>query len=652
MSASQDEVVARASGHGPGLARAGWRLVFRQLRRAPRQFGLGMVGTTIYAIATVLSAVVIGWVTDTLLFPAVAEGDVATAALALAGIAVIGISVIRAFGIALRRGGAYSAQYRLQQRDRQEVTDRYLDLPIEWHRRHPTGQLLANVNDDVEAASFIAAPLPMAFGVIVMLVVTAVLLVSTDPFLAFIGFAVGPLLGLANYVYQRKMRVVAAEAQRVRAAVSEIAHESFDAALVVKTLGREDAEVERFAQRSDTLRDRLIEVGKLRAIFDPVMEALPNVGILLVLLVGSQRAAAGAITAGDLVTFAYLFRLVALPMRVFGWLLGELPRAIVGMERIDAVLDTPDRVSYGTGSVSTARGQHPHGATAHATDVAYRHPAVTREDLVAAVATNGRAAPRSAGATNGQHANGQHADGQPGPGGPISNSDADQTRGLAALDLDVPAGTTLAVVGPTGSGKTTIAHLLARLFDPDAGTLSVDGQRLADLDRAALSSTVALVFQEAFLFDDDVEANLTLGAEVAEEEMRWAADLAQAHGFISELPDGYRTQLGERGATLSGGQRQRIALARALLRRPRLLVLDDATSAIDPAVESAILHGLSDLDTTVVLVAYRRSSIALADEVVYVEAGRAVGRGSHQQLYDGHPGYRALIDAYDTGVSS
>ncbi len=615
MSDSQAAVVARAE--GDGMLHSGMRLIGRQLRRAPKQFAWGMFGTTLYAGATVVSSLVIGWVTDTLLFPAVADGDVTTAALALAAIAVIGVSMVRAVGIGLRRGGAYSAQYRLQQRDREEVTDRYLRLPIEWHRRHPTGQLLANVNDDVEAASFIAAPLPMAVGVIVMLVVTAVLLVSTDPFLALIGFLVGPMLGASNYVYQRRMRVVAAEAQRLRAEVSETAHESFDAALVVKTMGREAAEVDRFADRSDALRDRMIQIGRLRAVFDPVMEALPNVGILLVLFVGARRAAAGAITPGDLVTFAYLFRLVALPMRVFGWLLGELPRAVVGMERIDSVLDEGDHVSYGTG-----RTHADGGATVRAREVSYHHPAVTSDDLGAArpvaVTPNGEGA-----------------------------------RGLSGVDLDVPAGRTIAVVGATGSGKTTIAHLLARLFDPDDGALDLDDTALRDLDRGALSDNVALVFQEAFLFDDTVRGNLTLGADVSEDDVVRAATMARADGFIRELPQGYDTPLGERGASLSGGQRQRIALARAILRRPRLLVLDDATSAVDPAVESEILAGLGQLDTTVVMVAYRRSSIALADEVVFIEGGRVAGRGTNAQLYQQHAGYRALIDAYDpTGAAA
>ncbi|HEU4894461.1 MAG TPA: ABC transporter ATP-binding protein, partial [Acidimicrobiia bacterium] len=243
----------------------GWSLIGRQLRRAPREFLFGGIGTTLFAGATILSSFVLGWITDDLLIPAVEAGEVATAALAGAAGLIIGVATFNGIGITMRRMGAYYAQHRLQYRDRVEVTQRYLELPIEWHRRHPTGQLLANANEDVEAASFIAAPLPMAFGVILMLIGTGIILVITDPFLALIGFLVGPALFLVNITFQRKMRAVAAEAQTLRAQVADIAHESFDAALVVKTLGRENDEVGRFGESSDELRDRMVEVGRLRA---------------------------------------------------------------------------------------------------------------------------------------------------------------------------------------------------------------------------------------------------------------------------------------------------------------------------------------------------------------------------------------------------
>jgi ABC-type multidrug transport system fused ATPase/permease subunit len=588
----------------------GFNLIRRQLRRAPKEFLIGGIGTVIYAVMTVLSSYVLGWITDDILLPAIDEGEVAAASLAAAAGAVLGVAVLRGLGITLRRLGAYHAQFRLQYRDRVEVTDRYLRLPMEWHRKHSTGQLLANANEDVEAASFIAAPLPMAFGVVLMLIITGVLLVLTDPFLALIGFMVGPALMAANYAYQRRMRSVAAKAQRIRAEVADIAHESFDAALVVKTLGREDAEVGRFGERSDALRDRMVEVGRLRAIFDPVIEALPNIAILAVLAVGAMRVDEGILTPGDLVTFAYLFRLVALPMRVFGWLLGELPRAVVGLDRVENVLAERGEVEYGLTSP-----QNDGGASTQASKVGYRYPDTAHHDL----SSGGKVA--------------------------VDSPDSEK-RGVDEITLNVRAGRTVALVGPTGSGKSTIAHLLVRLFDPDSGVVSLDGHGLVDIERGALAGSVSIVFQETFLFNESVYDNITLGEPFSPEEVFAAARLARAHEFILDLDDEYSSVVGERGASLSGGQRQRIALARALVREPRLLVLDDATSAIDPAVEGEILAGLSQLDTTVVIVAYRRSSIVMADEVIYIEEGRVVDRGTHEQLYQAVSGYRGLIDAY------
>jgi len=592
------------------LKGGGRHLIGRQLRRAPREFVFGGIGTTLFAGTTILSSFVLGWITDDLLIPAVEAGDVATSALVGAAALIIGVAIFIGIGVTMRRMGAYYAQHRIQYRDRVEVTQRYLELPIEWHRRHPTGQLLANANEDVEAASFIAAPLPMAFGVVLMLIGTAIILVITDPFLAFIGFLVGPALFLVNVTFQRKMRAVAAEAQALRAQVADIAHESFDAALVVKTLGRENDEVGRFGESSDELRDRMVEVGRLRAMFDPVIETLPNIGILAVLLVGAWRVDQGLLTAGTLVTFAYLFRLVSLPMRVFGWLLGELPRSVVGLHRVESVLATDERVVYGVTEDGAAGG-----AGASANSIAYTYPGSEYEDIGAA---------------------------------PVNRDVEDgEGRGIESVTLDVAPGKTVAIVGPTGAGKSTIAHLLVRLFDPDTGEISLDGHTLVDLERDALARSVAIVFQETFLFNDTIYNNITLDEKFDHDQVVAAAKLAQAHDFVLRQEKGYATIVGERGAALSGGQRQRVAIARALIREPRLLVLDDATSAVDPAVESAILEGLRRLDTTVVIVAYRRSSIVLADEVIYVEDGRVIDRGTHAALYRSLPAYRGLIDAYE-----
>lgn len=605
------ETIQRAARSDRKVIGRGLQLIRRMLRRAPRQFTVGGIGTTVFAVATVASSYVLGWVTDDVLLPAVEAGRVTTAALIGAAGAVLGVSLLRGMGITFRRLGAYAAQYRLQARDRHEVTDKYLRLSLEWHRRHPTGQLLSNVNADVESASFIAAPLPMAFGVLLMLIITTVLMVRTDLYLAAVGLSVLPMIVATNVLFQRRMRVAAASAQKLRAEVAEIAHESFDAALVVKTLGREAEEVGRFGARSDDLRDSMVELGRLRAVFDPLMEALPNIGVLAVVAVGAWQVDQGLITAGTLVTFAYLFRLVAMPLRVFTWLLGEMPRAVVGWDRIEAVLAEEETVSYGD-SVLGRQG----GAGADAEGVGYLYPEDSRADL-----------------------------GDQGDRRVVSGDEP--RRGLHHVTLGVDPGTTVAVVGPTGSGKTTVAHLLVRLFDPDAGVVRLDGTSLAELSHDDLSRSAALVFQEAFLFDDTIRANVALDTGASDDQVWEALELAQAAMFVRGLPDGLDTVVGERGASLSGGQRQRIALARAVIRRPRLLVLDDATSAVDPAVEARILAGLAALDTTVVIVAHRRSSILLADTVLFVQDGRIAGRGTHDRLYESLPAYAALIDAYD-----
>ena len=577
--------------------RRGFGLLGRAVRHEPRVFAVAVTGSAVYGVMTVASAWVLGRITDRVIVPAFEQGRTTSGALVGAAAAIIGVAVLKAAGIVARRLGAGVMQYRLQARYRRDVTRQYLRLPLSWHQRHPTGQLLSNANADVEAVWFPIAPLPMAVGVIVMLVVAGVALVLTDLVLSLVGFLLFPAIFVLNVVYQRKLSPLATRAQQLRADVSGVAHESFEGALVVKTLGRESEETERFRAAANELRDAQVAVGRVRGMFDPVLEALPTLGVLAVLLVGTRRLEAGAIAAGDLVQVAYLFTILAFPVRAIGWVLGELPRSVVGWDRVSGVLDASGGLTYGASAVPS--DGPPASLDVERVDFAY-----------------------------------------------------DDTEVLHDITFTVEAGRTVAVVGPTGSGKSTLTSLLVRLVDPASGEVVLDGIDLRAVARGGVAGAAAVVPQQTFLFDDTVRGNVTLGIDVDDDAVRAALRVAQAEEFVDALPAGLDTRIGERGMTLSGGQRQRLALARAIVRAPRLLVMDDATSAVDPRVEAAILAGLRrSVDgresPTVVVVAYRKATISLADEVVYVEGGRVLDRGTHDELLGRCVGYRRLITAYE-----
>lgn len=565
-------------------AKRNGRFIADMVRVRPGLFAFAVGGASAFALLTVASSFAIGWVIDEIILPHFDGGGVATNKLLVGAALVIGIGILRAAAIVTRRSFASVTMWRVAQSFTNRVVGRYIEQPMSWHNRRPDGDLVQRAGVDAEATVSVMAPIPFATGTVVMVIASTIWMLVIDVPLGLVAVVVFPLLVVTNVVYEKAVSVHFTRAQDQLGQFSAGVHESFEGVQLVKSYGAEDRETERLAGLADGVRASRVQAIRLRSWFEALLDVIPSLTNIVLVVIGAMQVQNGNVTVGEFSSVIFLFTLLVFPLRLIGYTLSELPRSIAAWERIRTVLDEPIEPDP-----VDRLGRAGDGLGVVFDSVSFAH----------------------------------EGDGPP---------------TVKSVDLALPAGAVTALVGPTGSGKSTLAQLAIGLLAPTNGSISLQpGAR-------------AIVFQEAFLTSGSVRDNIELGVSYTDQEIWDALELAAATEFVERLPQRLDTLVGERGVSLSGGQRQRLALARALIRRPSLLVLDDTTSALDPATEAIILDNLRKRlsSSSVLMVASRPSTIALADDVVYVDDGQVKAHGSHDELLASAAAYRELVEAFES----
>lgn len=506
---------------------------------------------------------------------------------------VLGVAAtVRFVAAYVRRfvGGRVSLD--LQNDLRNAIYDQLQRLDFARHDELQTGQLVSRANSDVGLLQGLFAFLPIMSGNVILLAGSLAVMFYYSPLLAVVSLCVVPSLIWSAYRMREKTFPASWDSQQREGEVAVVVEEAVSGVRVVKGFGQEQREVERLIERAETLYGSRLRAVRLQARYQPVLQAIPVFGQVAVLALGGWMAIHHQISIGTFLAFATYLLLLTSPARMLAGLLIVGQQARAGAERVLDLLASTPVVNEEPGAVDLPE-----------VEGAIQFDGVTFGYL--------RTQPV-----------------------------------LRKFDLNVSPGETVALVGASGSGKSTVALLLPRFYDVQEGSVRIDGFDVKDVTLSSLRCQIGVVFEESFLFSDSVRANIAYGRpDATQEEVEAAARAAEAHSFISRLPDGYSTVVGERGMTLSGGQRQRIALARALLTDPRILILDDATSAVDARVEEEIHATLRRVmqGRTTILVAHRRSTLRLADRIAVVEDGRVIDQGSHEELIARCPSYRTLL---------
>ena len=508
---------------------------------------------------------------------------------------LLALAVLRALFTFGYRSRLYKFAYAIEYDLRSLMFRHFAAMSHGFYDKVQTGQLVSRANSDIRAVQMLLAFAPFMSMMILTFLLAFAFMLTKHVLLTLVAVSTLPLVYVFGVKLRNIMFPLSWVVQSRLADVATTVEENVTGVRVVKAFAGEQRQIDELAARARRLRWAAVRVSDARARHAPLMENMPRLGMALTLLYGGYLAIDGQVTVGTIVTFSSYVVMLQAPFRMLGFFMIMSQRAAASAGRIFEILDTPADITDRPGAIDLVE---PSGAVRFE-DVSFRY----RSD-----------------------------DGAPAV--------------LDHFDLDIRPGQTVAIVGGTGSGKSTVARLLLRFYDVAYGAVRIDGHDVRDLTMASIRHHVGMVTDEPFLFSASIRDNIAYAdPDATDDQVRAAAEAANAHEFISALEDGYDTVVGERGYTLSGGQRQRIAIARTLLADPAVLILDDATSAVDVRVEAEIHEAIERLAAarTTIVVAHRLSTIALADRVALVEGGRVVAFDTHERLLSDVPHYREVL---------
>jgi ATP-binding cassette subfamily B protein len=586
-----------------GPSRNGWRLIGATLRRQWVGLLIGVVVGLCWTAAKVSVPYLIKEAIDN----GIETGDVDAI---IRWSVIIGIAgLIAALFTGLRRYWAFRESRWAEADLRDRMFAHIQRLHFAFHDRTQTGELMSRANTDLQQIQNFVVLIPLTISNAVTVLAVTVILFLMDPVLTLLALGSLPFVNVLGKRFSTRLHPEVMGIQRESAEVASVVEETVSGVRVVKGFGAEPFQAARLRTEADDVYDVSMRAARVRARFMPALELLPNIGLILVLGYGGHQVIEGSLSLGSLVAFNAYVVLLIWPLRMLGMIIAQAQRAAASGERVHEVLDADPRIVDRKGAVDLPRRP---GGPGHG---------IETDEALGRVDYDGVTFSYGAGGTI-----------------PV----------LDGFSLSIPPGQSVALVGPTGCGKTTVARLLPRFYEIDGGSIRIDGVEVRDARLHDLRRAIGLVFEDTFLFSDTIGDNIAFAdPDAPVEQIERAARLAGAHDFITELPDGYGTIIGERGFSLSGGQRQRIAIARAILADPRVLILDDATSSVDPTKEHEIRDALAEVmrGRTTVVIAHRPATIALADRVVLLEQGRIIAEGTHTELLATDAAYRRVLAA-------